>query len=142
MEEEKIVEGLRAIYKVLKHQTELLENIAFYLAGQQSAPNIKRPIEEFKVFDWSSIGAMVEYKDDFGPSQVSWHGKLYTRRSPDNKFKEAIWFSYCLGKDEKGDNKYERLITFTKIDPAEPISRKAEKLINTPTQDLLYPPGR
>lgn len=132
MEDEKILEALRAIYKVLARQTQLLEQIASSLdTTGQPAPNIKRPIEEFKTFDWSSIGASVEFSDEFGPSQVSWKGKVFTRRSPDNKYKEAIWFSCCVGKDDKGDNKYERLIIFTKLDPAEPLGRKAEKLINT-----------
>lgn len=127
--EETIIQGLREIFKVLKQQSELLAEIASYLSTNQVMPSFKRPIEEYTNFDWSQIGAQVITRDDYGVAQVSFRGKIYTRRNPENKYKEAIFYSTCIGKDEKGENKYERLITFTKIESAEPLSRKTEKIL-------------
>jgi hypothetical protein len=52
------------------------------------------------------------------------------RRSPANKFGEAIWFSRCTGKDENGENKYEKLITFkpTSKIAVEPLPEKVLQL--------------
>lgn len=129
MTDEKILQALREIYRQIKRQSDLTEAIYLTLLANQAAPNIKRSLEDFPSFNWASVGAEILSVDNFGVAQVSWNGKIFTRRSPDNKFKEAIWFSCCVGKDEQGNNKYEKLITFTVIDPAEPISRKAEQLL-------------
>jgi hypothetical protein len=110
-----------------------LERIADTLdsLAPKSAPDIKRPIEEFKNFDWSSIGARVDKSDSYGAAVVSWKGQIYTRRSPQNKFGVAIWFSRCVGKEEDGANKYERLITFKPFSniEAEPLPPKAQNHI-------------
>lgn len=114
----------------------LLGNIASSLeaierALRPEAPNYKRPIEEFPTFDWTSIGARVLKVDQYGVAQVEHGDQVYTRRSPENKFGEAIWFSRPEGKDADGNVRYVRLITFRKFGDAEPISRKAEALVTT-----------
>lgn len=90
------------------------------------APNYQRPLECFANFDWDSIGATVERSDQYGAAIVSWRGFQFVRRSPSNKFGEIIFFSRCVGKDESGENKYERLISFkpmSKIE-VEPLPAK------------------
>lgn len=100
--------------EIQHRQMVALERIADTLdsLAPKSAPDIKRPIEEFKTFDWSSIGARVDKSDDYGPAVVSWRGQPYTRRSPVNKYEPCLWYSRCIGKNEDGSNLYERLITF------------------------------
>lgn len=66
----------------------------------RAAPNYQYQLENFNTFDWSSIGVTVERSDQFGAAIVSWRGLQFVRRSPANKFGEAIWFSRCTGKDE------------------------------------------
>lgn len=110
-----------------------LERIADTLDSfaPKSAPDIKRPIEEFKDFDWSSIGARVDKSDSYGPAVVSWRGQLYTRRAPSNKYEPCLWYSRCTGKNEDGSNAYERLITFksfAKLE-ADPLPYKVQNLI-------------
>ncbi|MBD2341237.1 hypothetical protein H6G64_30160 [Calothrix sp. FACHB-156] len=101
-----------------------LERMAIALdrLSPRTAPNYQYPLESFKTFDWSSIGATVEQKDQHGPAVVSWGGQQFIRRSPANKYDPAVWFSRCVGKAEDGSNSYERLITFkslskTEVDP-------------------------
>lgn len=79
------------------------------------APNYQHPLEEFTTFDWSSIGATVERSDRYGAAIVNWRGLQFVRRSPSNKFGEIIFFSRCTGKDDDGNNKYERLISFRPV---------------------------
>lgn len=95
-------------------------------AKETPAPNYQRPLEQFADFDWASIGATVERSDQYGAAIVSWRGQQFIRRSPSNKFGEAIWFSRCVGKDEQGENRYERLITFKPVSKVEvePVPEK------------------
>ena len=96
-----------------------------------AAPNYQRPLENFLTFDWESIGATVERSEQYGAAIVNWRGMQFVRRSSSNKFGEAIWFSRCTGKDELGENKYERLITFkplAKVD-VEPVPEKVSRLM-------------
>jgi hypothetical protein len=90
------------------------------------APNYQRPLEQFASFNWESINASVERTDQYGAAVVSWRGQQFVRRSPSNKFGEAIWFSRCVGKDEQGENRYERLITFKPVSKVEvePVPEK------------------
>ena len=110
-----------------------LERIADTLdsLAPKSAPNIQKPIEQFKSFDWVSIGASVEKSDNYGASLISWKGQLYTRRSPVNKFEPCLWFSRCVGKNEDGSNLYERLITFKSFSKheADPLPPKVQNQI-------------
>ena len=87
----------------------------------QAAPNYQLELENFATFDWSSIGAVVVSSDQDGVTAVRWKNSMYLRRSPSNKFEAAIWFSRCTGRDEKGANIYERLITFKAMSGAEPL---------------------
>jgi len=105
-----------------------LETIAMTNAP---APNFVKPIEAFSNFDFSTIGASVKQMDTYGPSELEWGGYLWTRRSPTNKFGEAIWYSRAIGKDAEGNNKYARLISFKKMSEAEPMPRKVEALVTS-----------
>ena len=93
------------------------------------APNFVKPIESYASFDFTAIGALVKGHDANGPTELEWGGYLWTRRSPQNKFGEAIWFSRATGKDAEGNVKYSRLITFKKLTEAEPLPRKVEALV-------------
>lgn len=128
--EQTIVEGLRAVKRQVALQNQLLETIAdasvrTALSVQQlamantEAPNYQRILAEFTSFDWSSIGATIERSDQFGAAIVSWRGQQFVRRSPSNKFGEALWFSRCVGKGDDGENLYERLVTFKAVSSIE-----------------------
>ena len=96
-----------------------------------SAPNHTFPLEKFSSFDWESIGATVVQSDQYGAAIVNWRGQQFLRRSPSNKFGEAIWFSRCVGKDESGENRYERLVTFKALSKIEiePLPEKVRRLV-------------
>jgi hypothetical protein len=70
----------------------------------------------------------VEYTDNDGAAVVSWRGNQFLRRSAQNKFKPAIWFSRAIGKDENGENRYERLISFKQMAEVEPLPDKVRRL--------------
>jgi len=109
---------------------DLLESINAKLESQVTAPNLERSLKDYAEFDWSAIQAQVVERDRYGPAIVEWNGRQFKRRSPENKFGAAIWFSRALGKD--GDKvQYERLITFRPADSEgiEPISRQAERYL-------------
>ena len=121
---------------------ELLQMIAESLQGIESnlrqiavssnpAPNYQRPLDEYPTFDWPTIGATVLNRDGDGPTAVEWNGQVFTRRSPDNSFGSAIWFSRSAGKDSEGKNKYVRLITFKPPSESGPIGAKAKKVIGS-----------
>jgi hypothetical protein len=120
-------------------ETELLKRIAFALeriayALEQSQDDGKGanyfvPIKEFKTFDWSKIGAVVLKSDQYGVAVVSVGDREYIRRSPENNFAIAIFFSRYLGTDDNGKKQYERLITFKQASEVNPVSRKAEVFI-------------
>lgn len=122
-------EHAEALLAVLAGIEERLAEIASYIAPaeQRDAPNIERPLEAFGTFDWDSIDATVVKADDFGPALVEWRGKMFKRRSPENKFGAAIWFSRANGKNEDGSNHYDILIKFRPVADADPISRQAER---------------
>ncbi|MHC5762616.1 single-stranded DNA-binding protein [Nostoc sp.] len=112
-----------------------LERMAIALdrLSPRTAPNYQFPLEQFKNFDWSAIGATVEKSDQYGAAIVSWGGQQFTRRSPTNKFDPAIWFSRCTGKAEDGSNAYERLITFKPLSKTEvdPLPDKVRRLVDS-----------
>ncbi|HEU0179281.1 MAG TPA: single-stranded DNA-binding protein [Blastocatellia bacterium] len=126
----------------MSEQNEILRVIAASLQGVEShlrhmavssnpAPNYQRHLSEYPSFDWSSIGATVLNRDGDGVTAVEWNGQVFTRRSPNNKFAEAVWFSRHLGQDSDGNKRYARLITFKALSDAEPIAAKAKKAIRT-----------
>jgi hypothetical protein len=114
---------------------ERLQEIELHLRqlaiSSNPAPNYQRPLSEYANFDWSSIGAAVLSRDKDGATAVEWNGQVFKRRSPNNKYDAAVFFSRCLGKDAAGNNQYARLIKFTPPAEAEPISNKAKKAIRS-----------
>lgn len=119
--------------KILWMIAESLQNMEAHLRqlaiSSNPAPNYQRPLSEYANFDWSSISATVLTQDKDGVTAVDWHGQVFKRRSPSNKYDAAIFFSRSLGKDPAGNNQYARLIKFTPTAEAEPISDKAKKAI-------------
>lgn len=126
--------GLRAIYKVLHDNNQLLERVAKSLeeeSARKEAPNYQLHLEEFATFDWAKIDAAVERHDAQGAAIVSWRGKQFVRRSPTNKYGPVVFFSRCTGKDEQDKNQYERLCTFKSLErvEVEPIPEKVTRLM-------------
>ncbi len=126
----------------ISEQNRILRTIAASLQGIEAhlrqmaissnpAPNYHRPLSEYLTFDWPSIGATVLNRDGDGATAVEWNGQVFTRRSPDNSFGSAIWFSRSAGKDSDGKNKYVRLITFKPPSESGPIGAKAKKAIGS-----------
>lgn len=110
-----------------------LERIAVALeklarGNEPEEPNYVKPIDDFRVFNWESIGASIVQQDADGPTHLEHGGFIWTRRSPQNKFDAAIWFSRPNGKDADGNVKYLRLITFRPIKEADPLPRKAAEM--------------
>ncbi len=121
--------------------------IAAQAAGDidpDDAPDIEMPLERFHNFDWSQVGAQILAEDEFGPAIVSYGGKAFKRRAPDNAYGAAIWFSRAVGKNEDGTNKYVRLITFKPLsDKVEPMGRKVERAVaGAPAQSTTAPQPR
>lgn len=129
-----IVPFLITLTNELKAQNKNLADIAESLraisaVSAPKAPNYSRPMTEYKNFDWKSIGATVTANDPAGVTSVEWGGFTWTRRSPQNKFATAIWFSRPEGKDADGNVRYVRLITFKAPTEAEPLPTKTEKAL-------------
>lgn len=123
----------QAMIELLEKNNELLQAILEQLlsattsmTGSQPAPDYRADIKEFQGFDWDSIGAKIVQIDEDGVATVSWRDKLFLRRSAQNKFGPAIWFSRSTGKDEDGENTYERLITFKEMPVADPLPGKTK----------------
>ncbi|MBP0022316.1 MAG: hypothetical protein J7647_32765 [Cyanobacteria bacterium SBLK] len=119
---EQMMTAHRETYRVMR---DMNHNLVALINQNAVAPDLKRPIQQFKTFNWSSIGAIVIESDEDGVAIVRWGGKEYKRRSPSNRYDPAIWFSRRQGSE------WERLITFNnKVEPVEPIGEKARRLIN------------
>lgn len=106
----------------------LLRQVVELLSSEQKAPNYQLDLSKYGEFDWAGIGATIEHRDRDGVAVVTWRGHQYLRRSAQNKFKPAIWFSRAIGKDENGENQYERLITFKQLAEVEPLPEKVRRL--------------
>jgi hypothetical protein len=119
--------------KILQTIAESLQEMELHLRqiaiSSNPAPNYQRPLSEYADFDWSSIGATVLTRDKDGATAVEWNGQVFKRRSPNNKYDAAIFFSRSLGKDAAGNNQYARLVKFTPPAETEPISDKAKRAI-------------
>lgn len=115
------------ILETLYQQTDLLERLVAVIEARSPAPGYVRALTEFAGFDWSEIDATVLQTDSDGIAVISWRGHRYTRRSPSNKFDPAIWFSRAVGKDEDGNSRYERLITFKELAEPEPLPHKVKR---------------
>jgi len=124
---------MNALNKTVQMIAESLQDIESHLrqiaVSSNPAPNYWRPLSDYRNFDWASIGAIVLKEDEDGATDVEWNGQVFTRRSPQNRFAAAIWFSRCVGKDADGANKYARLISFKPPSESGPIAAKAKKEI-------------
>jgi len=118
---------IERLFQVLERLTQALE----LLCPEKKPPNYTFALEDFKTFDWDSIGARVYKVDQYGAAIVVWNEKQYVRRSPENAYGSTIYFSRCVGRDESGKNVYERLIKFQPLSEVKvrPISRDAESII-------------
>lgn len=119
---------------VQEAQLRTLDRIAVALERiaptEQKAPNWIKPLSEFLRFNWASIQASVVAADQHGATIVEWGGKQFLRRSPNNKFGEAIWFSRSTGEqDSEGKTLYERLVTFKQLSEVEPIPEKVSRAL-------------
>jgi hypothetical protein len=120
------------IIQVISNSLEEIESHLRQIAiSNNPAPNYQRPLSEYPTFDWTSINATVLGEDSDGATSVEWSGQVFTRRSPSNRFSDAIWFSRCVGKDLDGNNKYVRLISFKNPAEAAPIAPKARRSIDS-----------
>lgn len=109
--EERVIEGMRALYKMLSANNQLLERIA--IATEKAADNdikgarFMRTAAEYKIFNWGSIGAEVLRRDrDELPDLVKWKELIYTRRAKSEQ-DGNIWFSRHVS-----DKEYDVLIRF------------------------------
>lgn len=94
-----------------------------------SSPNYYKRLSDFGAFDWSSIGASVVDEDRDGVSVVDYEGRMFTRRRGHADFDPVIYFSVCTGKNEKGDNQYNRLITFKEPGKAKRVPEETKELL-------------
>lgn len=113
---------------ILLRQAQALEAIAQRLesleqAQGKPAPDYQFDIGQFKNFDWGQINATIEKRDQYGAAIVLWRGRQYLRRSPQNKYSPAIWFSRKVG------GSYERLATFKPAPQVDAIARQAEAML-------------
>lgn len=105
-------------------------SLAQIVSAQNPSPNYTRHINEFLTFDWLTINARVTETDDDGPAVVEWQNKLFKRRAGNPTFGEnVVYFSRAVGKDDSGQNRYERLITFKEMGEARELSRKTQKTV-------------
>jgi hypothetical protein len=106
------------------------QHLAALVLSANPAPNYQKPLAEYLAFDWSSIGATIIESDGDGPTAVEWHGRMFTRRAPSNRFDAAVWFSRAAGKDPTtGNTRYERLITFKDASEAGEIPGKTRQQV-------------
>jgi hypothetical protein len=116
-----------AIFRMIAASLQGIEaNLRQMAISSNTTPNYQRLLSEYPSFDWPSIGATVLNRDGDGGTAIEWNGQIFTRRSPDNSFASAIWFSRSAGKDSEGKNKYVRLITFKPHSESGPIGAKAK----------------
>jgi hypothetical protein len=121
-----------AIFRMIAASLHGIEaNLRQMAISSNTTPNYQRLLSEYPSFDWPSIGATVLNRDGDGVTAVEWNGQIFTRRSPDNSFASAIWFSRSAGKDSEGKNKYVRLITFKPHSESGPIGAKAKRAIGS-----------
>ncbi len=119
-----LLQGFQALIEAVQGVEAQVQQLAI---AANPAPNYQKPLADYWNFDWSLIGAIPRSSDQEGATSVEWNGRLFTRRSPQNKFQEAVWFSRAVGKDDLGNNKYEKLITFKNAGEAEELGSKVKK---------------
>lgn len=120
--------------RLIEDQSKLIKKMACQLREVQQAmqelinPNYRRPLSDFRTFNWSTIGSIVLKEDQGGPTEVKCGHYRYTRRSGSGKFGQAIWYSRCVGQNETG-KVYVRLITFKDRDEAEELDGKVAQVL-------------
>ncbi len=117
----KYIQLLAAQVSALSRIAIALETIA---QANAPAPNFVKPLAAYGTLDFTTIGAKVVARDRLGATAVEWGGYQWTRRSPSNKFDVAIWFSRPNGKDDMGEVKWIRLITFKTTADADEVPAK------------------
>jgi ssDNA-binding DdrB-like protein len=126
---------MNALTQTLQMIAESLQGVELNLRemsiSSNPAPNYRRPLSDYQDFDWGVIGAIIIKEDEDGATEVEWNGQVFTRRSAENHFDAAVWYSRCVGKDSDGKNKYLRLITFKPPTESGPIGAKAKKAIGS-----------
>jgi hypothetical protein len=126
---------MNALTRTLQMIAESLQGVELHLRemsiSSNPAPNYRRPLSDYQDFDWGTIGAIVLKEDKDGATEVEWNGQVFTRRSAENHFDAAVWYSRCVGKDSDGKNKYLRLISFKPPTESGPIGAKAKKAIGS-----------
>src|SRR5262245_35332531 len=94
---------MNGLNKTLQMIAESLQGVELHLRemsiSSNPAPNYRRPLSDYQDFDWASIGAIVLKEDRDGATEVEWNGQVFTRRSPQNSYDAAIWYSRSVGKD-------------------------------------------
>lgn len=97
------------------------------------------PLSDFAALPWSTIGATIVQRDSDGVSIVrTANGRMAKRRSND-KFGTEVWFSYSDGKDDRGENRYVKVIVFRNVAPPEPLGRKTEQAVKAATPAATEP---
>jgi len=110
------MEIIEALEKIEQH----LARIAEALDADRPPPAYRYTLAAYPGYNWSSIDAEGLEHDDNGATRVMWHRHIYTRRS-NPKYGHGVWFSRGAGRDDDGNAKYERLITFSTMAPVEPL---------------------
>ena len=136
MNDDKSIQLQAATVTALNRIASALEAIALTKAP---APNFVRAIADYAAFDFEAIGAKVTGRDQHGVTAVEWAGYQWTRRAPSNKFGSAIWFSRAAGKDEAGNVRYVRLITFREMTEPEPLPGKVAAQVEAAPKLALRP---
>jgi len=132
---ERIFNGVRKVWDILKRIESRLETIIvnqqriIALLERNDRGNRKqyvRPLSDYRDFEWEKIGARVMGRDRYGATMVEVGMDIYVRRSPDNKYESAIWFSRSLGEG----NGYEKLIVFRDLEASELGKKARGKIVN------------
>jgi len=104
---------MNGLNKTLQMIAESLQGVELHLRemsiSSNPAPNYRRPLSDYQDFDWASIGAIVLKEDIDGATEVEWNGQVFTRRSPQNSYDAAIWYSRSVGKDSDGCDLKDRM---------------------------------
>ena len=131
----------------MEEQTQLLQAILAELKAlhasiksNQPAPRLEFHLDDLPNFPWDAIGAVPAQRDKHGISQIWWGGRQFFRRSPDNRYTEAIFFSRSLGKEENGKPQYEWLIRFSTT--TKPLTPKGVERLRSQFQSPSNPQSR
>jgi hypothetical protein len=89
------------VLRQLQEQTRLLSTISQQLGellrSAAASLGYRRPLSEYRRFDWSSINAQVIERDGLGAKEVEYYSHRYFRHAAGGKFGRAIWFSRPAG---------------------------------------------